>query len=142
VSIAVHTYGLLKAPHGEKEVQGFVDGIEAVYAVSERSSGFIWRFSDYESLAPAPVGPAARTLSVWEAVEDLRHFVFSTLHGKFYDRKSEWFLDADEPMMVLWNVERDARPTMEEAYEKLQLLRANGPTALAFNWASAEDYAS
>ena len=141
MSIAVHTYGLLRAERGAPEVQGFIDGIEAVYAVAERSEGFIWRFSDFETLAEPPVGPAARTLSVWENVEKLRHYVFSTLHGRFYARKSEWFLDADEPMMVLWNVDSDARPTMDEAYEKLKRLRANGPTEHAFDWKTAETFA-
>jgi hypothetical protein len=141
VSIAVHTYGLLKAPHGEPEVQEFVDGTDAVFALAERSKGFIWRFSDYDSLAPAPVTPAARTLSIWENVESLRHFVFKTLHGRFYDRKNEWFLAAEEPMMVLLNTNPDARPTMEEAYCKLSALRADGPTAEAFDWQTVEKFA-
>jgi hypothetical protein len=141
VSIAVHTYGLLRAERGEPEVQPFVDGIDAVYAVAERSAGFIWRFNDYENLAPAPVGPAARTLSIWQDVDGLKHFVFKTLHGRFYDRKSEWFLAAREPMMVLWNVSPDTRPTMDEAYKKLETLRSEGPSPQAFDWATAEEYA-
>lgn len=141
MSVAIHTYGLLRAPHGDPEVQAFVDGIGAVYDVAERSPGFIWRFSDYENLAPGPVSPAARTLSIWEDVDSLKHFVWNTLHGKFYARKSEWFLDTDQPMMVLWNTEDTARPTMEEAYEKLELLRANGAGPDAFDWTSTETYA-
>ncbi|MBS0124292.1 DUF3291 domain-containing protein [Thetidibacter halocola] len=139
MSIAVHTYGLLKAPHGEPEVQAFVDGIATVYAVAERSKGYVWRFSDYETLAPVPV-PAARTLSIWDDLDSLRHFVWDTLHGKFYARKSEWFHEPNEPMMVLWNTDPAARPTMEEAYEKLEFLRANGPSPAAFDWQTAEKY--
>ena len=141
MSIAVHTYGLLRAERGEPEVQGFIDGIEAVYKVAERSDGFIWRLSDYEDLGPPPVGPAARTLSVWEDVDSLKHFVFKTLHGRFYDRKAEWFLAAEEPMMVLWNVEPDTRPTMDEGCSKLQALRENGPSEQAFDWSTVGTYA-
>ena len=140
MSIAVHTYGLLKAEQGEPEVQGFIDGIEAVYSVAERSDGFIWRFSDYENLAEPPVGPAARTLSIWEDIASLRHFVFNTLHGKFYERKSEWFLEPASAMMVLWHTDPSARPTMSEAYDKLELLRAEGPSVQAFTWDTAEKF--
>jgi len=141
MTIAIHTYGLLRAAHGEPQVQGFVDGIEAVYGIAERSEGFIWRFSDYESLSPPPVAPAARTLSIWETIETLKHFVYKTMHGKFLNNRAEWFFQSDKPMMVLWNVSRDARPTMDEAYERLEHLRAKGPGEFAFNWETAERYA-
>jgi hypothetical protein len=141
MSVAVHTFGLLKAERGEPEVQPFVDGIDAVYAVAERCPGFIWRFRDYATLGQPPVGPAARTLSIWEDMESLKHFVWNTLHGKFYARKDEWFLEPEEPMMVLWNVDPTACPTMEEAYAKLEMLRASGPSAEAFDWKTAEVYA-
>ena len=141
MSIAVHTYGLLRGERGSAEVKDFEDGIDAVYAVAERSDGFIWRVSNYDNIAPPPFGPAARTLSIWQDVEGLKHFVFKTLHGRFYDRKSEWFLAAEEPMMVLWNVTPDTRPTMDEAYKRLELLRSDGPSLQAFDWATAEEYA-
>ena len=70
------------APTGftdQPQVQAFIDGIEAVYAVAERCEGFIWRFSDYENLAPPPVGPAARTLSVWDDVDSLKHAAHAAL---------------------------------------------------------------
>jgi NADH-quinone oxidoreductase subunit F len=56
-------------------------------------------------------------------------------------RKDEWFLEPEEPMMVLWNVDPTACPTMEEAYAKLEMLRASGPSAEAFDWKTAEVYA-
>ena len=41
MSVAIHTYGLLKAERDAPEIKEFIDGIEAVYAVAERSQGFM-----------------------------------------------------------------------------------------------------
>ena len=148
MSIAVHTYGLLHAAPGNPEVQGFVDGVQTVFALAERSDGFIWRFNrllseeaqaEYESYASDPA--VVITLSVWETVEKLKHYVFSTLHGKFYERKSEWFTVPNAPMMTLWNVDPKDRPTVAEAKERLQHLRTHGPTLHAFDWNTAGEFA-
>jgi hypothetical protein len=145
MNIAVHTVGRLKAAPGAPEVAGFVDNVPAVFAVSERSDGFVWRLDrrtnpDHQAEFEAYVGDAdvAVTLSVWESVEQLKHYVFKTLHGRFYNRKDEWFHPAGEAMFVLWTVPDGHRPTLAEAGERLAHLRSHGPSDHAFDWTYAE----
>jgi hypothetical protein len=141
MNIAVHTVGRLKALPGEPEVAGFVDNIPAVFSVAERSDGFIWRFNrltnpEHRAEFEAYVGDAALavTLSVWESVEKLNHYVFKTLHGRFYDRKDEWFHPPGEAMFVLWRVPEGHEPTLAEAGSRLAHLRTHGPSDHAFDW--------
>ena len=42
------------------------------------------------------------------------------------------FERAERPMVVLWWVDDGHRPTLAEAVERLEHLRANGPTPHAF----------
>ncbi len=141
MNVAVHTVGGLKAEPGEPEVAGFVDNVPAVYAVSERSDGFVWRLDrmtnpDHQAAYEAYVGDAdlAVTLSVWESVEKLNHYVFKTLHGRFYNRKEEWFHPAEAAMFVLWTLPEGHEPTLVEAGARLAHLRAHGPSDHAFDW--------
>lgn len=70
---------------------GFIDNVSKVNAIAERSPGYVWRFSDealsvvegvvFQGLADDP--KLAISLSVWETVEHLWHFVSKTAHGGF-----------------------------------------------------------
>jgi len=73
-------------------------------------------------------------LTVWEDLASLEQFVFKTLHTKFMDRKAEWFEVLGKPHFVMWWVEDGHRPTQDEALERLQDLRENGPSIRAFGW--------
>lgn len=147
MNIAVHTFGRLKADRDKPEVAEFANAVPSVFALAERSEGFVWR-ADASISAEAQAdrdaysteADVAVTLSVWQDVERLRHYVYNTLHGRFYRRKSEWFLPPGQPMMVLWNVEEDVRPTFAEARERLDHLRQHGPSAFAFDWDTAADF--
>lgn len=147
MNIAVHTFGRLRARRDEPEVAEFANAVPSVFSLAERSEGFVWR-TDASVSAEAQAdrdaysteADVAVTLSVWQDVERLRHFVYNTLHGRFYRRKLEWFLPPGEPMMVLWNVDEDIRPTFAEARERLDHLRRHGPSAFAFDWDTAADF--
>jgi hypothetical protein len=89
-------------------------------------------------------GPSDRlavTISVWESVEDLDHFVHQTVHGAFLERREEWFEAADGMTYVIWPIDRDHRPSVEEAADRYALYRANGPSAEAFDFSHAKGYA-
>ena len=48
-------------------------------------------------------------------------------------RRKEWF-DKIDFYMVLWWIERDRKPTIEEAKIRLELLRRNGSSYSAFTF--------
>jgi hypothetical protein len=52
-------------------------------------------------------------------------------------RKKEWFKKMGEAYMVLWWVPVGHIPSIEEAAQKLNILREHGPTAEAFTFKKA-----
>ena len=78
----------------------------------------------------------AVNLSVWENVESLERFVWQTVHKRFYGRRGEWFERMEERYFVMWWVPAGHRPTVAEAIERLEHMRAHGETDHAFGWQS------
>ena len=77
-------------------------------------------------------------LTVWESVEALEAFVWNTVHRQFYERRREWFEVLGEMHLVMWWVPEGHRPTLDEALERLEHLRAHGDSEHAFGWAYIE----
>lgn len=133
----------LRAPLGNPQVQGFVDGLDIVNSLAMRMPGFVWMMdgiNDPGGFDPdAPTYPAdpliVPNLTVWEDAESLERFVWGTVHKKFYDRRKDWFEALDEMHLVMWWIEEGHRPTLEEAKAKLAQLRSAGDTETAFGWA-------
>jgi hypothetical protein len=74
-------------------------------------------------------------LSVWESMEALRAFVYGDAgHLAVMRRRREWFQRMAEAFVVLWWVPAGHVPTVEEAEERLDLLRALGPSPEAFTF--------
>lgn len=140
-AIAEFNWGRLLHDWTDKRVQPFVEGLERVNRLAERSPGFIWRMPDDE-METSQLGPplsdhrVASTLSVWRSSEDLQKFVFNSLHGSFLKRGSEWFEVTDAPRYVLWPVDPAHRPGMEEGLNKIRHLEQHGasPECFDFRW--------
>ncbi len=76
----------------------------------------------------------AISLSVWDSLDDLRHFVRNTVHGAFLRRRAEWFAPWDGPNYVVWPWQRDSIPTVAEGWARLDRLKRRGPDAEAFDF--------
>ena len=73
-------------------------------------------------------------MSVWESIEALRAFVYSTpAHLTVMKRRREWF-DRMEVYLALWWVPAGHVPTVAEAEERVTLLSAIGPSPEAFTF--------
>ena len=74
---------------------GFMDNLDRVNAIAERSPGFVWRLKDESNnataLRPFDDPNMLVNMSVWESVEALERFVWATVHKQFYNRKGGWF---------------------------------------------------
>lgn len=117
----------------------FVDNLALVNGIADRSEGFVWRLQDESGNATnfkAFDDPRMNlNMSVWESVEALERFVWQTVHKRFYGRRHEWF-DKMDGYFVMWWIAPDHRPTIAEALERLDHLKAHGPSDYAFSWDS------
>jgi hypothetical protein len=135
-------WGVLVAPWDAREVAEFVNALDRVNAVAERSPGFLWRMPNDEMEAEqalmAEIGPTDRlasTLSVWESTEALDHFVHQTIHGAFLGRRAAWFEPLSGPSYAIWPIPAGHRPTVAEAMAARTRLAADGPSDAAYDFA-------
>jgi heme-degrading monooxygenase HmoA len=120
----------------DPRMKDFVDRLDRVNAVAERSRGFVWRLKD-EDGATIALDDDPRlivNLSVWETAEDLEHFVWNTIHRQVYRRRAEWFPPLGRAHFVMWHVEPGTKPSVEEAIERLDYLNEHGSSDHAFGW--------
>jgi hypothetical protein len=120
-------------------MKDFMDALDPVNAVADAAPGFVWRLQTDEgnatSLRAFDDDRLMLNMSVWESIESLRAFVYSSReHLDVLRRRREWFEQMAELFVVLWWVEAGHIPTIPEAEERLTLLRAIGPSPDAFTF--------
>lgn len=130
--------GRLRAPTDDPLVAEFMAALDEINALAERSPGFVWRFmtEDGNATAVRPFEDESMliNMSVWESIESLGDYVYRTDHVRFLRRRREWFERIGEPIVVLWWIPAGHVPTVAEAIERIDHLRANGPTSHAFTF--------
>ncbi len=139
--VAQMNIGQLWHPLHDRRSAGFTDNTARVNAVADRSPGFVWRCQD-EAVALAAEGirlydgdPCAlATLSVWESAAALEDFVMRTVHGAFLKRRAEWFRPQPDRTYVIWPVHAGHVPGFAEGLDRLNHLRATGPSDAAFDF--------
>ncbi len=132
--------GRFRYPTDDPRMADFMNNLDLVNALAERSKGFVWRLKDETNNAtnirPFDDPNMAVNLSVWESIETLERFVWQTVHKRFYGRRPEWFGKMAGPHFVMWWIPVGHVPVMTEAKERLAHLAANGPSDHAFGWDS------
>jgi heme-degrading monooxygenase HmoA len=117
---------------------GFVNNLDRVNAIAERSPGFVWRLvgegDDATDIRFEDDPDLIVNMSVWESAEHLEHFVWNTIHKRIYENRAQWFGNFGKPHFVMWHVPVGHIPTLAEARERLDHLTANGPSDHAFGW--------
>ena len=128
----------LKYPLDDQRVAGFVDNLDRVNAIAERSPGFVWRLvgdgndaTDIDAFGDPAV---IVNMSVWSDAESLENFVWKTVHRQIYQRRAEWFEAMASHHFVMWWVDPGHEPSVDEARERLASLDAHGNTDQAFDW--------
>lgn len=140
--LAQFNIGRLTYDLDDPKVADFVGGVDMLNRIADRSDGFVWK---YETGAGGVVQDEVDddprivvNLTVWESVEDLRHFVYKTLHKHFLLRKAEWFRALDRAHFVMWWIPAGHQPDLAEARARLEQLRQHGATEAAFDWSWLE----
>jgi len=128
----------LVAPLDDPQIADFVGALDRINALAEASPGFVWRLQgDGGNATDIRVAGDPLTivnLSVWESIDALFDFTYRTGHSKVLARRRDWFEPAAAAHLVLWWVPSGHRPDLAEALDRLERLRGDGPTALAFTF--------
>ncbi|MBX2870131.1 MAG: DUF3291 domain-containing protein [Acidiferrobacterales bacterium] len=119
-------------------LKGFVDRLEEINSLADNAAGFVWRLQTVEGDATAIKAfddpRIIVNLSVWESIESLSDFVYQSTHVELLKARREWFERMDQPSLAMWWVPVGSIPIVEEAKEKLEMIRQLGPTRDAFNF--------
>ncbi|HEX5096960.1 MAG TPA: DUF3291 domain-containing protein [Acidimicrobiia bacterium] len=125
----------LLQPVESPKTQEFISLLDPVNALADAAPGFVWRLSATSSMEPTGADPMiVVNLSVWESIEHLEAFVRVPAHAAVMRRRREWFERMAEAYMALWWVPAGTVPTEEDAFERIELIRAQGPTEKAFTF--------
>lgn len=128
----------LVAPLDSPRLAGFVSRLEEINALADVATGFVWRLQtpegDATALRPYDDDRILVNMSVWESLEALQQYVYRTPHAEVMRQRREWFEKMAEAFMALWWIPAGHRPTVAEARERLEHLRAHGPTPRAFTF--------
>lgn len=138
--------GRLIAPIDDPLVAEFKNNVERINGLGKRMPGFVWMMEGSGEGAVGNTGTVMTedpkfvfNLTVWETPEQLETFVFGTLHKQFFKRREEWFIVLGEMHFVMWWIPKGHTPSYEEAMERLEDYRKNGPSERAFGWDQVRD---
>jgi len=124
----------LSYPLSSPELKDFVDNLDIINRLAERSLGFVWRYvadNNTEEEIKLFGDNAIVNLSVWESPKTLNQFVYKTVHAQFVDRRTEWFKELDNHA-VFWWIPSNTQPSLIDAADRLQALTTNGSSNHAF----------
>jgi hypothetical protein len=128
----------LLAPLDSPALAGFVARLEEINALADGAAGFVWRLQtedgDATALRPYQDERILVNLSVWRSLEELSQFVYRTPHAEVMRQRREWFERMAEAFMALWWVPAGHLPSVEEAKQRLDQLRAQGPSPATFTF--------
>jgi len=141
--IAQLNIGTVRAEVDHPSMAGFTDRLDEINAIADQADGFVWRLQTDEGNATAihafddPM--LLVNMSVWESIEALHTFTYRTVHRDLLRGRNDWFHTHEGPFQVMWWIAAGHIPTVEEAKERLDLLRAEGPTPAAFTFGTRFD---
>ena len=125
--------GRLVQPLDHPDMAEFTEALGPINELAEASPGFVWRLTDesgqsssYVSLPEIEDPQVAFNYSVWESLDALRGFVFKTDHVGFLRRRTNWFEPMNDIITVCWWTPAGNIPPLDEAYQRLLGLRADG----------------
>ena len=127
----------MKYPFDDPRMAEFVARLDDVNTLADNAPGFVWRLQteDGDATAIDSFGPDYLVnMSVWQDVESLRDYAFRSAHKEVLSRRGDWFDKMREAYSVMWWIPSGSLPTLEDAAERLRILREQGPSARAFTF--------
>src|SRR5215470_14958714 len=95
VHLAQVNIARMRGPLDSPVMAGFVARLEEINALADRSPGCVWRLQTPEGdatyLRPFDDDRILINMSVWEAIESLKDYVYRTAHAEMLRGRREWF---------------------------------------------------
>ena len=138
-ALAQVNLALAREPLDAPLLAEFMAALAPVNARADAAPGFVWRMQTDQGDATGVRGFGDDplliiNLSVWASLEALREFVYrDPVHLAIMRRRREWF-ERLALHTALWWVPAGHVPDVPEAEERLEHLRAHGPTPHAFGF--------
>ena len=127
------------APLDDPIMQDFINNLDKINAIADKSDGFIWRLQDEDKDEGAIVfqdDSLVINMSVWENLDSLFNYTYNSGHIEVFKRKKEWFSKMKMMHMAFWYVPEGYEPTFQEAKDRLEYLNTHGDTPFAFSFKS------
>ncbi|GAA3655311.1 DUF3291 domain-containing protein [Flavivirga jejuensis] len=125
------------APMDDPIMQDFVNNLDKINALADRSEGFVWRLKDEDKDLANQVfqdDTLLINMSVWENLETLFNYTYKSDHIEVFKRKKEWFSKMKMMHMAFWYVPKGYEPTFQDAKNRLDYLNKHGDTPYAFSF--------
>jgi hypothetical protein len=126
----------LRAPLDDPLLKTFVDRLDELNHLADRSPGFVWRLHTEDgtstTIRPYEDESIIINMSTWETIESLHAYAYRSDHGPVYAARHDWFEPMDGHTLVLWWVHAGEIPDASQGKIRLELLRRRGPSPEAF----------
>ena len=136
--LAQYNVARLLAPLDDPAIADFVSALEPINRLADESPGFVWRHQteegDSTALRPYDDDRIIINFSVWTDPDALWDYTYKSDHMAVFRRRREWFKSDVDAHLVMWWVPQGHIPSIEEAAERLERLRIDGPTPEAFTF--------
>jgi hypothetical protein len=119
---------------------GFVGRLDDINALADAAPGFVWRLQTEDGDATGVDyfgADALVNMSVWEDRDSLHNYIYRSAHSEVMALRKQWFERMTEAYSVLWWIAEGHIPTLDEASERLECLRLQGPGPSAFTFKQA-----
>lgn len=124
------------------EMSDFVARLDDINALADAAPGFVWRLQtdDGDAVGIDYFGTDALVnMSVWKDIDSLHRYVYRSAHNEVMALRKQWFDRMIESYSVLWWIAEGHIPPLDEAIERLECLRRQGPSATAFTFTQVFD---
>jgi hypothetical protein len=130
--------GRTLAPLDDPQLAGFVERLDDINALADRSPGFVWRLQS-ESGNATDIQVSADpnfivNMSVWEDLDALFAYVYRSDHLQVMAQRRQWFEKPSGAFMALWWLPAGTLPDVAEGLERIALLERSGATPEAFTF--------
>ena len=130
--------GRMVAPLEAPQIEGFRTQLDPINALADADPGLVWRLQtaagNATDIRPTEDDLFLINLSVWRSIEALRAFTYTSGHVQVLRQRRSWFEQLASAHLVLWWVPAGHIPTIDEALDRLDRLRRDGPTPAAFTF--------
>ena len=117
---------------------GFMARLDDLNALADQSDGFVWRLQGDEGnntyLRPYEDERIIVNMSVWETIDQLRAYVYSSAHAELLKQRRDWFEKFEGVDAGAVVDSRRPHPDGRGGERAARVARAHGPTPFAFTF--------